>query len=648
MKLRGFWKEIDYESKFSSELDFLIYNILNLNINGTLNPSKKDFENFLFFKDRTNNKEKVYGSFIKILYYLCNNYEFVYKGIFIEIEESIYNSYRYYAFKNMIYVFIMETCGLIFYLIFFITVMLYLYFSSNIIIKNIIYLFLDFSEEKYNKNKSNNNMIIIKLIEFQGLIDDFDIKSFEKYSKKLDSLNKNKFANSSNKEGINIFNTSIDVLSNHEAFKSTINDDNNNNPKKRSSMGKIENKNTKMNNNEKTNNDSSLKGNIFFDTKNKSLNNSSHNYLFQGNSQFLKEKLNNNSSMNDNNDILSNKNDTSSNKKFKSFSTIKNRIKQNRIFNNVIENYNKENEIEDHENFQYLMLNKANRASVLMIKIYSIIILFFALLILSFIIYKFYYAYKFHNKFNRFFNDLSTLTERYMMIYYYFNNLRTLLVFPLGEKKNMIEKVMENMSKDFETQTYKFNNMLSKNMEDYKEINKLFYIIKESKNNSTNLIKEAICLKEEHCINYMESEYNIFDSGIEFAFKSCITETNNIFMDYKKLINKTNIQDINSTLIISINSQFNNIAISLKNFYIYIQQRIFSSFEADQISFNRIYLNYINLLNLCSIIYSIFIFLFVIIYIFISISKFTNPIKDSTYRINCSFYYIKKYTLSNR
>ena len=79
MKLRGFWKEIEYESKFSSELDFIIYNILKLNINGTLNPSKVDFENFLFFKGITNNKEKVYGSFIKILYYLCNNYEFVYK-----------------------------------------------------------------------------------------------------------------------------------------------------------------------------------------------------------------------------------------------------------------------------------------------------------------------------------------------------------------------------------------------------------------------------------------------------------------------------------------------------------------------------------------------------------------------------------------
>jgi hypothetical protein len=256
----------------------------------------------------------------------------------------------------------MEACGLIFYIIFFITVMLYLYFSSNIIIKNIIYLFLDFSEEKYNKNRSSNNMIIIKLIEFQSIIDDFDIKSLEKYSKKLDSLNKNKIKYSSNKEGINIFNTNIDTLTNHEGFKSAITGDNNNNSKKRSSI------------NEKTNNDTSLKGNILLDLKNKSLNNSSHNYLFQGNSQFLKEKLNNNSSMNDNNDILSNKNDISSNKKFKSFSTIKNRIKQNRIFNNVIENTNKENEKEDHENFQYLMLNKANRASVLMIKIYSIII----------------------------------------------------------------------------------------------------------------------------------------------------------------------------------------------------------------------------------------------------------------------------------
>ena len=647
MKLRGFWKEIEYDSKFSSELDFIIYNILKLDINEPLGNLKIDFNNFLFYKNRANNKEKVYTAFIKILYYLCNNYEFIYKDIFTEIELSIYNSYKQYAFRNMISVMIMETCGLIFYIIFFITVMLYLYFSSNIIIKNIIYLFLDFSEEKYNKNKSSNNMIILKLIAFQSIIDDFNIDCLEKYSKKLDSLNKNKLVYSNNKEEITIFNIDIDNSKNIEAIKSTVNADNNNNSKKRSSINKIENKNINMNNYEKTSNDSSLKGNILFDFKNKSLNNSSHNYLVQANSQFLKDKLNS-SAQNDNNDMFTNKNDISSNKKFKSFSSIKNRIKQNKIYNNTIENNNKENEIEEQENFQYLMLNKANRASVLMIKIYSIIILIFALLIFGFIIYKFYYVYEFHNKFNKFFDDLSTLTERYMMIYYYFNTLRTLLVFPLGERKNMFEKVMEKMTEDFEQQTYKFNNMLSKNMEDYKEINKLFFIIKESKNNSTNLIKESICQKEQHCIEYMESEYNIFDSGIEFAFKSCITETNNIFMDYKKLINKTNIQDINSTLIFSINSQFNNIAISLKYLFFTIQERIFSSFEADQINFNRIYLNVINFLNLSSIIYSIFIFLFVIIYVFISISKFINPIKDSTYRINCSFYYIKKYTLSNR
>ena len=165
----------------------------------------------------------------------------------------------------MISVMIMETCGLIFYIIFFITVMLYLYFSSNIIIKNIIYLFLDFSEEKYNKNKGSNNMIILKLIAFQSIIDDFNIDCLEKYSKKLDSLNKNKLVYSNNKEEITIFNIDIDNSKNIEAIKSTVNADNNNNSKKRSSINKIENKNINMNNYEKTSNDSSLKGNILFE-----------------------------------------------------------------------------------------------------------------------------------------------------------------------------------------------------------------------------------------------------------------------------------------------------------------------------------------------------------------------------------------------
>ena len=45
--------------------------------------------------------------------------------------------------------------------------------------------------------------------------------------------------------------------------------------------------------------------------------------------------------------------------------------------------------------------------------------------------------------------------------------------------------------------------------------------------------------------------------------------------------------------------------------------------------------------------FSILIFLFVKVYVFISIGNYTKPIKDSTYRINCSFYFIKKYNINN-
>ena len=67
-----------------------------------------------------------------------------------------------------------------------------------------IFLFLDFSEKHYEKNKSNNNNTIkYKLIEFQYIIDDFDISLFERFTKKLDNINKNKYKYAHNNSYLN-------------------------------------------------------------------------------------------------------------------------------------------------------------------------------------------------------------------------------------------------------------------------------------------------------------------------------------------------------------------------------------------------------------------------------------------------------------
>ena len=134
---------------------------------------------------------------------------------------------------------------------------------------------------------------------------------------------------------------------------------------------------------------------------------------------------------------------------------------------------------------------------------------------------------------------------------------------------------------------------------------------------------------------------------MEFAFKSSMTQIYNIYLEYKKLNNKMDIEEIKSSLIYSQNSNFISIGKSLNYLYINLIDHIFISFEKEGISLLLSYIGNINNLNTISIVFTLGIFLFLIIFIIISISKFTEPIKESSYRINCSFYYIKKYCISS-
>ena len=84
---------------------------------------------------------------------------------------------------------------------------------------------------------------------------------------------------------------------------------------------------------------------------------------------------------------------------------------------------------------------------------------------------------------------------------------------------------------------------------------------------------------------------------------------------------------------------------SLNDFFGIVIKNIFVCFEKDEMNLHKSYINMMNYLNFFSIIISILIFLFIVFFIFIYISQFSEPIKEATYRINCSFFYIKRYSL---
>ena len=104
------------------------------------------------------------------------------------------------------------------------------------------------------------------------------------------------------------------------------------------------------------------------DIRGKGMNNSSHNYLVDSNSQSFGDKLNSNSLYS--NDLLKNNNSLN----------IKSNLKNKNNF--------KKEDTEVQDNYQDILINKSNKTMILLIKIYYIIMLLLFLAIIIFSIYK--------------------------------------------------------------------------------------------------------------------------------------------------------------------------------------------------------------------------------------------------------------------
>jgi hypothetical protein len=180
-------------------------------------------------------------------------------------------------------------------------------------------------------------------------------------------------------------------------------------------------------------------------------------------------------------------------------------------------------------------------------------------------------------------------------------------------------------------------------MKFYNEVNKLFEIFTYNKKDSAEYLKNNLCKNETSCKNYIISKDSIFDSGIDFGYKSCFSFINNVFMDYLSIKNKTNAQEIINTITDDRLYEFKKVKQSTANVFYFLKEKIFKDFRIEAIAFGSRYKTDVLRLNIISLVISILILLFVNIFIFINVSNFTEPIKDSVHRINLSFFFIKNY-----
>jgi len=617
-KIKRYWKEIIFESDLIAELNYIIYFGYTINISGGTSPeSQLDFKNFFNFKERT--KEKINTNFIKLLYYFCVNLE-NYQIIFQEIDDEVYNSYKVYLASKMILHILLGIFQILLYIFFFSVIIYYLYYCNEIIFKNIVFLFLDLSEQEYDKNNINNKLIRLKLDEFKSIIEDFDLNKLEKYSKNIDNLERNKLIN------LRIQAKNNDILENN---REQGNNDNIINKKTLKSGLKGEEKENSSKNiiNEILNdNHLNIKGKGI-------LNNSSQNYLVNTNSnnKILKNSINNNS-MNASNEFLMNSNTNNSKRNFYNQSLKNINIKEKDINGNDTE-----------EKYQDLILDKLNKSQILMMKVFLGVTLLLLVLILFFDFFSMYEFSNYINLYSHFFQDFSIISNRYTQLFYFYNALRMLIITPNIEANLYMVNLMEILNDYYEEQNNKFNEIMS-SINNYDEIKKLYYILTESQSYSTQLIKEKICEENQKCNKYLESQHNIVDSGIDFGFKTSITLIGNIYLDYKNLDDKKNLTKIESSIIKSVNSQFNDVAISLSNCFLIVKEKIFKYFFMDEENFRNNYMTKISNLKINLIFISIIILVFTI-YAFITITGYIQIIKESSCRVNCSFFYIKNYKL---
>jgi len=617
-KLRGFWQEIEYESDIKTELNYIIYFVHTVKVNmGTSPESQLDFKHFINFKERTDTKEKIHTNFIKLLYYICVNLE-NYQNIFQEIDDEIYNSYKIYATSKMILYISLGFIQILLYILFFIISIYYLYYCNEIIFKNIVFLFLDLSEKELNRNNINNNLIRLKLNEFKNIIEDFDLNQFEKYSKNLDNLEKNKLIELRVKAQNN------DILENNQGQD---NNDNINNKKalKFALKGEeSENSSTKKLNEILDNKPSNMKG---------VLNNSSQNYLVNTNTnnKLIKNSINNNSK-NSSKEILMISNTNYSKRNINNQSLKHINIKEKNI-----------NDIDTEENYQDIILDKLNRSKILMMKVFLAITILLLVLILFSNFYIMYEFSNFINIYSQFFGDYSTITNRYRLLFFYYNAFRMLIITPNIKVNLYMIDLMDNLNNYYLEQNNKFNKIIF-SINNYNEIKKLYYILVKSEGVSNEFIKEKICGANGKCIKYLQSQHNLVNTGIDFGYKASVTFIGNMYMDYQNIDDKMNMTKIESAIIKSEDSQFNDVAVSLSNFFLVVKGKIYNNFLVDEENFRKNYTAKISNFNITLIIISILISVF-IFYIFVTISGYTSIIKEASYRINCSFFYIKMYTL---
>ena len=617
------------------------------NLTNIINDSKLLFVGQIFKTiNGANTPTKSY--YIQALYYLSRNYQSLFNYIYTSLEEETTSEFNELAKNSKLIYLLIEILGFIIILLFYIIILIFLHQTNFAIFRNIVNMFINNNEKEnfHYKNKKDNYFLIKIISSFIVLISDFN----------LNNINNFNFIISQSASQAVSMDSTIDIRDDNSTNIDLIDYEKNKNHEKNFNIYKNKNETINKILDNKTNNSESIKFNL--SSSKISLNNNLGDTLNNlNNPQNLIESntnISNNITGNSNKSI--NFTNTISNKKL--IKTNKNKIKAKKTMakaKNLITNKNnKSNNLKidysmnDEEKMTAeIFLKKLVNNGIKEIKISLIILFILFIFVIVYVSVKIVISLNFITEIKEIFEDFGVLSYRFSSMYYYFNSLRTLLVFPHFGNDNILEMMQENMADKLK----KMDIIIDFKLNKYPTVKNYYWITGTDTKNpkpSPSYINET-CIDDQKCREVINNKkYDIFSEGLKMAITSMYQQIINIHEDYKK--NKTNIKENNVTSYIKkkfINIQYEQIDINLNYVIICVENRIYEAFLVDLTSLANKYNSIIEALNICSVIYCFIVEFIVMIFIIFNLRRKTKKVEDATLRINNAFRYMMKKNINN-
>ena len=630
------WDEEKRMTDYIKEMQIILYMSMENSENKTYTSGDiEDCEYFLFgnfINNPKNNMTKIHGNLIRLIYYLYSNYDTVFRLFFEELTTSFETSFRNFSDNTILNFLLLETAGLIIYMLFFAINFYFLNQANKYIFQNILCIFLDFTQkDSYSFNNKSDNLLIRKCIKnYISLLTEFTPKKLEALTNGV-LLTKDLNYNIT-KEDLNYTKT-IELQKGD--CKNNLEEKNDTLTKKLRSKSTLKARFSKINMNNK------------FDHLDESID--IHDLNNINLSRIYSRKITNKKIK----ELLSDKNTTKSNQtnnttldKNQNNSSILNintslvdQSKSNILFNQS-KNSISLNTSYSHNNY----INNLNLEKVIlisrpiMIRIIKIILTIFVLLSIIYVVFyivSVVIGFMIIKEIREMYNDFRVLVSQYNEVIHYWNNMKTLFIQP----QTNIETDIYNIEKFFASINNEVLNVLAKRIGNYKRI-KILYNYLFNSHTQQELLNANFCEGSVKCFELINSTQNILLNGLNSAVALYEKSIYNYYQDYIKVKDTlTNKQAVKNNFI---KDNFIILGMNINHLLSHLEEKFFDDFLEDEKDIANSYHIEIKAFSLISLFYCIILNIYSLIFIFNYVSKNIKFIESSTLRIITSFCHMKK------